>query len=368
MVKKILIVANGSKFGGAELQTLELAKAFREQSKQVTFLLNDDQFKSKFQEGNFEVKIVKFKHLLSLKVLHKAIIALIKILITGIKGRYDICIVENKHLLPLCMILKNFLFNKLIVYCHYPPGEFELKRCLYQYADLVVLCTAQLENYFTKYKNLQFFILNNFSRYEPKDYRREVKEQSTYKLLSVGHVHQIKNQLLLIDLAAFLKNSKIPFELSILGPYHEKDLYYQDCVDKIKYYEIEKEVMIKGHVDDLTSYYEQADLYLQPSIAEGLPLSILEAMAYGLPVIASRIDGIPEAVQDGINGELFDISQPDSHKIFFEKVAKLLENSELRQHYSHNSREIYLNNFSSNTFHDRVKELSSGLFYSHSRK
>lgn len=60
-----------------------------------------------------------------------------------------------------------------------------------------------------------------------------------------------------------------------------------------------------GHVDDMPAFYRTLDLYALPSVStEGLPLGVLEAMACGLPVVATTVAGTPEAVRDGIEGLL----------------------------------------------------------------
>lgn len=56
--------------------------------------------------------------------------------------------------------------------------------------------------------------------------------------------------------------------------------------------------------DDIARYYEQADVFCLPSFSEGLPVVLLEAMAAGVPVVASRIAGIPELIEDGRSGLL----------------------------------------------------------------
>jgi len=66
-------------------------------------------------------------------------------------------------------------------------------------------------------------------------------------------------------------------------------------------------------VDDparVARYYQAADLYLHPAVAENLPLAIIESMACGTPVVASRVGGIPEIVVDGETGLLADANDP----------------------------------------------------------
>ncbi len=65
-------------------------------------------------------------------------------------------------------------------------------------------------------------------------------------------------------------------------------------------------VTLAGGKDDLLPYYRAADVFILPSISEGLSNSMLEAMACGVAVLASRVGGAREAVEPGVNGSLFD--------------------------------------------------------------
>jgi glycosyltransferase involved in cell wall biosynthesis len=59
-----------------------------------------------------------------------------------------------------------------------------------------------------------------------------------------------------------------------------------------------------GRQEDIPSWLAAMDVFVLPSLFEGLPLSILEAMAAGLPVVATAVDGTPEAVEGGVTGRL----------------------------------------------------------------
>ncbi len=81
----------------------------------------------------------------------------------------------------------------------------------------------------------------------------------------------------------------------------------------------------------IPEYLAMADVFALPSLSEGFPLVILEAMALGLPIVASRVRGLPEIITDGENGFLV---EPKNSAQLAQKIIQLLENPALRQNIS----------------------------------
>ena len=69
---------------------------------------------------------------------------------------------------------------------------------------------------------------------------------------------------------------------------------------------LNRKIMSLGIRNDINDILNISDIYLQPSRTEGLSLSIMEALNYSLPVIGTRVGGIPEIVHEGENGYLFE--------------------------------------------------------------
>ena len=78
-----------------------------------------------------------------------------------------------------------------------------------------------------------------------------------------------------------------------------------------------------GHVDNVWAHLEAADIFVLPSTSEAFPNSVLEAMAAGLPVVASTVGGIPEMVRDGVTGRL--VPPRDSGRLAECLLAIMLE-------------------------------------------
>ena len=89
--------------------------------------------------------------------------------------------------------------------------------------------------------------------------------------------------------------------------------------------------------------FERAAVYCLPSKNEGLPMSVLEAMARGIPTVATAVGGVPQVIKDGVNGFLIDT---DDVEALAEKLIALLEESELRKEVGRASRDTVMRLFS----------------------
>jgi hypothetical protein len=117
-----------------------------------------------------------------------------------------------------------------------------------------------------------------------------------------------------------------------------------------------------GHVSwrELTEWYRKASIFVLPSYYETGGISAIEAMAFGLPVVASRTGGIPEVVEDGVTGILV---PPGDSKALGEAVIHLLREPDLRRRLGQAGRQRVLDEFTL----DRVLPQTLSVYQSLSR-
>jgi glycosyltransferase involved in cell wall biosynthesis len=165
------------------------------------------------------------------------------------------------------------------------------------------------------------------------------RDRDIFVIGSAGRFFPIKDYPLLVEIAREVlhQTDKVKFELAGEGP--EKEM----ILSLIRGYGIEKAFSLTGFIDDMAIFYEGLDLYINTSIHEGLPMSILEAMAHGLPVIAPNTGGIKEILQNGIEGYLVEGRNP---KMFAEKCIQLARDKKLSRTLGKASREKIMNDFS----------------------
>ncbi len=170
---------------------------------------------------------------------------------------------------------------------------------------------------------------------------REREKQAIGKndtvLLTVANFNYIKGLDVLCDAIQKLKeqNKLNNTKLYIVGqPPKDKE----ELKERIKALQIEDKVVQVGISNEVGSYLLSADIYLQTSRYEGLPLSIMEATATALPIVASDVGGIPEIVENNRNGFLV---PAENSEVLAEKISILLDNKALREQFSLASKIVF---------------------------
>lgn len=123
-----------------------------------------------------------------------------------------------------------------------------------------------------------------------------------FVLLSVAELTRNKNHSMILDALAILQNPHIRFIAAGRG------VCMEELLAKTQKLGLEKTVSFLGYRKDVSALYSLADAFILPSVREGLSLALMEAMASGLPSIASRIRGNTDLISDGVEGILIDIS------------------------------------------------------------
>ena len=148
-------------------------------------------------------------------------------------------------------------------------------------------------------------------------------DKNKISLLAVGHFIAIKNHLFLIDLMPKLGNQ---CQLAIIGEGPLQSAYLKRIHDL----GFEKVVKILGPLppEELLDWYKVVDIVVHPSLSEGIPNVVLEAMAAKKPVVASNVGGLPEVIEDGVSGYLI---HPDDIDRYVEVLNNLIGDPRKRE-------------------------------------
>ena len=153
------------------------------------------------------------------------------------------------------------------------------------------------------------------------------------RIITTGTMYPIKNHMGLIEIFGQLYKKHPHVTLTILG---DGELRHA-LEEKIGQLGLAEAVHLPGIQQNVCVYLQNADLYVSASKSEGLPLSILEAMACGLPVVATDVGGTVDIVKNGISGI---VVPKDNKKALEDALESLIENDRLRMQYGMASRQI----------------------------
>ena len=150
-------------------------------------------------------------------------------------------------------------------------------------------------------------------------------------VLFIGHFARLKGIDILIQAIAKLKPQLPNIKLHLVGRGNDK--YFANIAKKEG---IEEQVIFHSWATQskAASYYKSADICVFPSRHEGFGIVILEAMASGIPVIASDIPSFREILSDGVDGKLF---EKENVEALADAIITLYTNSKLRTQLSHNA-------------------------------
>jgi glycosyltransferase involved in cell wall biosynthesis len=144
----------------------------------------------------------------------------------------------------------------------------------------------------------------------------KIPSSEVYELLSIGSLRPYKGFTFLLDACSVMKRNGMKFRCRIIGGGELRD----SLTSKIEKLDIVDVVKLVGPKNqrEVAELLGTADCYVQPSVItstgkmEGIPVSLMEAMASGLPTIATKLSGVPELVRHGETGWLVPPEDPQS--------------------------------------------------------
>lgn len=149
--------------------------------------------------------------------------------------------------------------------------------------------------------------------------------------ITVGRIQRVKNFSLLVSAFAKVLEARPESRLTIVGDGELRE----EIEQQIQQLDIAGAVHLAGRQSDVASFLQKADVYCVTSLVEGLPVSVLEAMSTGLPVITTPAGGIVDIVKDGENGFLSPHGDIDA---FARRMEQLATDTNLRRQMGEDSR------------------------------
>lgn len=359
-LKKVIILTNTLVNGGAEKQSIYLANALQKEYSTKLIVYYGDKFdprlKQLVEKHMVDVQWMHGSHFIKLFSIYKlfrqekntmvfsylATTNFINGIIGKIAGvKYRVGGIRNAKLTK-----NKFYFQRII------HNYFLTCTVFNNYQGKNKLCAAGFN------KQKAFIIPNCHEILEPP--RKFIPILSNPKIITIGRFVGQKDYFTAIDAISILKdklmeiNCNLYFKYTIVG--------YGALEDKIRSYAHIKNVgeIVEIVINPLnaTDYLKDADIYLSTSLFEGLSNSILEAMEYSLPIVATNVGDNNKLVLEGENGFLAKVKDACS---IAEKLQTLIKHKDLRETMGRNGYNHLTKTFSSNTFRNNYKELISHL-------
>ena len=167
--------------------------------------------------------------------------------------------------------------------------------------------------------------IDAFAKVKRGDFRKEINVTSDAILIgAVGRLSEEKGMDILVDAMPRILSEFPSLTLLIAGVGPLKNLLERRARDQ----GVGAHIHFLGYRNDIERLLRDIDLLVMPSKTEGFPLVLLEAMASGVPVVASNVGGIPEIVSDRNEGILV---PPGDSMLLVDPVIEILKNSALRE-------------------------------------
>lgn len=200
-------------------------------------------------------------------------------------------------------------------------------------------------------------IHNGVELSQPSKVRAEVNlraqvgiDQNASIIGTVGALFPVKGQRYLIEAFRIVRMKKAKVHLVILGEGQERESLEQEA----QRLGIGDSVHLLGFRTDVLAMLPQMDVFTLPSLSEGLPLALLEAMAAMRPVVVTRVGGMPELVEDGKTGLLV---PPGDASALAASLLRFLENPDWAAQLGKAGRDTIASRFSHDAMVEKYQEI-----------
>ncbi len=272
-----------------------------------------------------------------------------------------------KH--SLCVLIARMGGSRVLFHPHCGFGVFcaqrsrlwqQLVRLTFRLSDGLIVLSREWLQVQSMAPNCHIYYMPNAIDLAPyqalaRERMGKVRREGRLRALYLGYIGEAKGSFDLIKAAAVLRSEGIDVMFDLVGD----DL---TPGERKRFLQQARDAGLNGSVclhppaigADKLKCLREADLFVYPSHSEGMPLAVMEAMASGLPVVASGVGGLPDLVQEGVNGLLVEPGRPDQ---LAAAVTRLALDNELRQAMQVSSYRIAAQSFDIESYVTQLLEI-----------
>ncbi|MEW4272107.1 glycosyltransferase family 4 protein [Priestia megaterium] len=265
----------------------------------------------------------------------------------------------------IILLISKFFNKRVILHIHsasfdefYHANELQKRfiKFILNKADKLIVLSKQWEKYYSNIvPHTKVAVLYNGVYSVNKKFKRE---SETPVGLFLGRLGERKGTYDLLDSIKKLKENGVSGKFYFAG-----DGEIEQVKQLIQEYELNEIVTVLGWVNStqINDLLKQVDFLVLPSYNEGLPMAILEAMNFGLPIISTYVGGIPEVITNDDNGYLINPGEIDD---LTKALTSLIENKDLRIEMGEKNRDIILKRFDIQSLMNDLSNIYSALLRS----
>lgn len=228
----------------------------------------------------------------------------------------------------------------------------KIKKIYNKCSCLIALSDEWKENLSTIVPENKIKVIENYSIIHSDAFLEKQHRSCNNTVLFLGEIGKRKG---CYDIPEVIENvskeiSNVKFIIAGAGTEFDEESIKQMIKEK----NIENNVFFPGWVSNekKDNLLKKADIFFLPSYNEGMPMSILDAMGYGLPIVSTNVGGIPKIVHNGING--YSCTPGDLTK-FYKSIIKLLKEDDFRKECSRNSMSIIERGYTLDSHLDKLE-------------
>lgn len=360
-MKKILCLIDGMGSGGAQRQMAGLADLLTTKSYQVDLAYY---YAPNFYEDflkNKGIKVIK----LPLGGTKLAKLNAIRCLIN--KTHYDTVIAYMEGPAAICCILKIFGKIKHLIVSERNTTQVLTKHdlfrfFLFRFADYIVPNSYSQELFIKKHfkcLSKKIYTITNYvdiDKFSPAGFKN--RRDGFTNILVVGRINPQKNIPTFLKAIKEVSRSYNKFKISWYGDYDKANngaMYYDYVLALREQEDVQKYIDFYPAEKNIIDVYRSCDVFCLPSLYEGFPNVLCEAMCCGKPVICSNVCDNPLIIEDGGNGYLF---EPTNYHSIADVILRICnEDDEMLLKMGNRSRELSLQKFSSKSFVEKYMNL-----------
>jgi glycosyltransferase involved in cell wall biosynthesis len=340
---KIAILLPSLRIGGAEKLVYEELKYLRNDERfeiQIHLIFEAGELYNDFADLGYPIHIWNAPHK-SIKLFNRCL------KVSRYLKKQNINVLHC-HLIyitgPIIGVLANI--RNIITTVHTDIKFSWLERNGLKLSDRILACSSSVKNNVSEFfPDKRITLLNNATRYQEHS-NNNIELTNNYNIkndniviLTLGRLIIAKGYDVLIE--AF-KNVWIDYPNAVLligGEGPERG----NLAEKISSLGLNESVRLLGNVSKVHELYQRANIYVNSSLWEGLPMTLLEAMSCGKPIVATNVGGNGELIIDGVTGSLVKHSDPLA---LASAIKVLLSNSKQQKLFSENAMKHFIKNYS----------------------